>query len=133
MRAPDTEHPVPTPLAALPVGTLLVRVPAADATWPRDLPAVPLGHHVTVTLGHAALIPGPGDGLAGSGYRVAGVATDHRPLGPCVDLLVPPAVRDADPRWWGAVRGRADRVFDLAFGPVAALLSAEVALHLQAS
>lgn len=122
-----------TPLAALPAGTLLVRVPAASPSWPRALPAVPLGHAVTVTLGHSSLLPGPGDGLDASGYRVAGIAADHRPLGAVVDLLVAASVREADPRWWEDVRRRADRVFDLGFGPVAALLSAEVALHLRAS
>ena len=122
-----------TPLAALPAGTLLVRVPADTASWPRSLPAVPPGHTVTVTLGHIHLLPGPADGLEASGYRVAGAAAEHRPLGSLVDLLVPAAVRDADPRWWEQIRQRADRVFDLAFGPVAALLSAEVELHLRAS
>lgn len=122
-----------TSLAALPAGTLLVRVPAEVSSWPRSLPAVPLGHAVTVTLGHASLLPGPGDGLEASGYRIAGIAADHRPLGAVVDLLVAAAVREADPRWWEQVRQAADRVFDLGFGPVAALLSAEVALHLHAS
>ena len=124
---------MPTPMTAPPAGTLLVRVSAAGPAWPRSLPAVPVGHRVTVTLGQAELIPGPGDGLEPSGYRVAGVAADHRPLGSVVDLLVPADLRHAEPEWWAEIRERADRVFDLAFGPVAQLLSAEVALHLQVS
>lgn len=132
MRAPATELAVSIRLATLPVGTLLVRVPAASSAWPRTLPAVPAGATVTVTLGRATLLPDDGDGLVGSGYRVAGVAADHRPLGDVVDLLVTPALREAEPAWWAEVRGRADRVFDLRFGPVAALLAAEIALHLEA-
>ena len=124
---------MPPPLSALPAGTLLVRVPVRGPSWPGSLPAVPVGHRVTVTLGSATLVPGPADGLASSGYRVAGVATDHRPLGDVVDLLVPTTLRHEDPSWWEQVRARADRVFDLGFGPVAHLLSAELALHLQAS
>lgn len=124
---------MPTPTSALPAGTLLVRVPVGGPSWPRSLPVVPLGHHVTVTLGHTALLPGPDDGLSASGYRIAGVAADHRPLGAVVDLLVPAGLRTCDPVWWQELRGHAERVFDLAFGPVAHLLSAEVALHLETS
>lgn len=123
---------MPPSATAPPAGTVLLRVPVRDRGWPRQLPTPPPGCQVTVTVGDADLVPGPGDGLESSGYVVAGVAADHRPLGPVVDLLVPGDVRRRDPAWWTAVHAQAARVFDLSFGPVARLLAAEVDLHLRA-
>ncbi|MTV25429.1 hypothetical protein FTX61_08415 [Nitriliruptoraceae bacterium ZYF776] len=123
-----------TPPTGPPVdGTVLVRIPVSGRGWARALPPVPDGGTLTVTLGHADLAPVPVDDLVASGYRIAGVAADHRPLGAVVDVLVPPAVRDANPVWWAAVVAAADRVFDLRLGPVARVLAAEIALHQRAS
>jgi hypothetical protein len=118
---------------APPVGTLLVRVPARDRSWPSTLPVVPGGRTLTVTLGHADLATVPADDLVASGYRIVGVAADHRPLGHVVDVLVPAALRREQPAWWDELFARADRVFDLAFGPVARVLAAELDLHLRAA
>lgn len=117
----------------LPEGTLLVRVPAADRTWARHLPPVPAGRTLTVTVGHADLAPVPADDLVASGYRIVGVATDHRPLGRLVDVCVPPDLRTGHPGWWVALVERADRVFDPRLGPVARVLAAELDLHRRAA
>lgn len=114
---------------ALPGGTLLVRVPVADRGWARHLPPVPAGRTCTVTVGHADLAPVAADDLVASGYRIVGVAADHRPLGPLVDVCVPPDLRRAHPAWWQALAGLADRIFDPRLGPVARVLAAELELH----
>lgn len=113
----------------LPDGTLLVRVAAADRGWPRTLPPVPGGRTLTVTVGLADLAPVPADDLVASGYRIVGVAADHRPLGRLVDVCVPPDLREDFPRWWEDLVSRADRIFDPRLGPVARVLAAELALH----
>lgn len=118
---------------ALPDGTLLVRVPAADRSWARTLPRVPGGRTVTVTVGQADLAPVPADDLVASGYRIVGVASDRRPLGRLVDLCVPPDLREANPVWWTELAARAERIFDPRLGPVARVLAAELALHRSAS
>jgi hypothetical protein len=116
----------------LPEGTLLVRVPAADRSWARHLPPVPGGRTLTVTVGHADLAPVPADDLVASGYRIVGVASDHRPLGRLVDVCVPPDLRAGHPGWWVSLVERADRVFDPRLGPVARVLAAELDLHRRA-
>ncbi|WP_052667233.1 hypothetical protein [Nitriliruptor alkaliphilus] len=113
----------------LPEGTLLVRVPATDRGWARTLPRVPAGRTLTVTVGLAELAPVPADDLVASGYRIVGVAADHRPLGRLVDVCVPPDLREAHPAWWASLAARADRIFDPRLGPVARVLAAELALH----
>jgi hypothetical protein len=117
----------------LPDGTLLVRVPAVDRTWARHLPPVPGGRTLTVTVGHADLAPVPADDLVASGYRIVGVAADHRPLGRLVDVCVPPDLRSEHPAWWVAMVERADRVFDPRLGPVARVLAAELDMHRRAA
>jgi hypothetical protein len=116
----------------LPDGTLLVRVPAVDRTWARHLPPVPGGHTLTVTVGHADLAPVPADDLVASGYRIVGVAADHRPLGRLVDVCVPPDLRAEHAAWWVAMVALADRVFDPRLGPVARVLAAELDMHRRA-
>jgi hypothetical protein len=113
----------------LPDGTLLVRVPATDRGWPRRLPRVPDGRTLTVTVGQADLAPVPADELVASGYRIVGVAAEHRPLGRLVDVCVPPDLRAAHPVWWTELVACADRIFDPRLGPVAKVLAAELALH----
>jgi hypothetical protein len=116
----------------LPDGTLLVRLAATDRGWARTLPRVPDGRTLTVTVGLAELAPVPADDLVASGYRIVGVAADHRPLGRLVDVCVPPDLREAHPGWWNDLAARADRIFDPRLGPVARVLAAELALHREA-
>jgi hypothetical protein len=123
----------PAPPPAFTDGSVLVRVAAADRSWARRLPPVPAGCVLTVTVGHPDLLPVPVDDLVGGGYRIVGVAADHRPVGWTVDLLVPAEVRAAHPAWWQQLLAGAERVFDLRLGPVQRVLAAELDLHLRAA
>lgn len=113
-------------------GAVLVRLPATDRGWAADLPPVPGGQVLTVTVGHPDLLPVPVDDLVRGGYRVVGVASDHRPVGRNVDVLVPGALRERSPAWFRSMVSRAERVFDLRLGPVLRVLAAELELHLSA-
>jgi hypothetical protein len=117
----------------LPAGTLLVGVRADGRGWARQLPQVPDGRTLTVTVGHPSLAPVPADDLVAGGYRIVGVAADHRPLGHLVDVCVPPELRTAHPDWWVRMVELADRVFDPRLGPVARVLAAELDLHRRAA
>ena len=124
----------PPPLLRVPNdGAVLVRLPASDRRWPEVLPVVPVGWTLTVTLGHPDLLPGPLDPLHDAGYRIVGVAAEHRPLGRIVDVLVPGSLRSEEPVWWGSLAEQAERIFDLRHGPVLRLLEPELALHLRSS
>jgi hypothetical protein len=120
--------PLPTPTD----GTVLVRVPATDRAWARQLPTVPVGT-LTVTVGHPDLLPVPVDDLVGGGYRIVGVASAQRPVGRNVDVLVPASLRREHPGWWAELVTMAERVFDLRHGPVQRVFAAELDLHLRAS
>ncbi|MFA9429038.1 hypothetical protein [Egicoccus sp. AB-alg2] len=113
-------------------GSVLVRVTAHDHSWARRLPPVPDGRVLTVTVGHPDLLPVAVDDLVSGGYRIAGVAAAHRPVGRNVDVLVPGELRRAHLGWWEQLLVGAERVFDLRLGPVARVLAAELDLHLRA-
>lgn len=121
-----------TPPLPVSEGTVLVRLPAHGRGWVDTLPPVPDGTSLTVTVGHPDLLPVADDALARAGYRVVGVASEHRPIGLAVDVLVPASVRASEPQWWLDVLARADRVFDLRMGPVQHVLAAELAMHARA-
>ncbi len=112
----------------LPEGAVLLRLPVAGPSWPEALPAVPLGGRVTVTVGRADLLP-DGHAAADRGYLVVGAASDSRPLGDVIDLLVLPELQQGAPAWWHELLGRATRAFDLRHGPVQQVLGAELAMH----
>jgi hypothetical protein len=112
-------------------GSVLVRVAAPDRSWARRLPPVPASRTLTVTVGHPDLLPVPVDDLVSGGYRVVGVAADHRPVGRTVDVLVPGELLREHPGWWRELAGAAERVFDLRHGPVQRVLAAELDLHLR--
>jgi hypothetical protein len=122
----------PSPRPVTPTeGAVLVRVGATNRAWVGTLPPVPDAHVLTVTVGHPTLLPVPVDRLTSRGYRLVGVAADHRPVGLTVDVLVPADLRAAHPDWWERLVGRAERVFDLRHGPVLRVLAAELELHLR--
>lgn len=110
-------------------GAVLVRLPAADRSWPTRLPPVPGGRVLTVCLGHGDLLPSQPRGQTG-GYRIVGVASGRAPVGPTVDVLVPLELRLAEPRWWSELAATASRIFDLRMGPVQEVLSSQLTLHL---
>lgn len=113
----------------LPEGALLVRVPAQGSTWALALPELPDGAQVTVTLGHPELLPLDTGPVRARGYRIIGTASDSRPIGDVVDLLIDPGLRRAAPQWWRELQAQAERIFDLELGPVRRVLHAELSLH----
>ena len=108
-------------------GSVVVRVGASRPGWELALPRVP-GARVAVTVGAADLADAR-DELAARGYHLAGVVPVVRG-GRHVDVLVPAALRADEPRWFAALLLPAARVFDLRFGPVGAVLRAELELLL---
>lgn len=122
---------MPLTAPSLPEGAVLLRVPVTGPGWPETLPEVPTGGTVTVTVGRPELLPS-GDGTARRGYLVVGAASDTRPIGDVVDLLVPLPLQQAAPAWWSDLLRRAHRAFDLSHGPVQRVLGAELALHARA-
>jgi hypothetical protein len=121
--APQTADATPTQ------GAALVRLPVDDGAWVTALPPVPSGWTLTVSLGHPSLLPIPEDELTSRGYAVVGVATARAPVGRSIDVLVPGALRAAEPRWWEQLGRRASRIFDLRMGPVLTVLGNQLALH----
>lgn len=112
-------------------GAVIVRLRATDRGWIDELPVVPGARTLTVTVGRADLLPVPVDELLARGYRLVGVAAEHRPIGPTVDVLVPAELRDTEPAWWQRFEPLAERVFDLRLGPVRMVLAAEIDLHVR--
>ena len=116
-----------------PDGAVLVRVPAQGPTWASRLPVVPTSAVLTVTVNDPGLVPVPVDDLIAGGYRIVGVAGPRQRPVPCVDVLVPAALREEQAAWWAELHGMASRVFDLRMGPVLAVLGEELDRHLAAS
>lgn len=120
-----------TPTPTLPTdGTVIVRLRAEDQGWIHQLPVV-RGRSLTVTVGRADLLPVPAEELLARGYRLVGVAAEHRPIGPAVDVMVPASLREEQPGWWAQLEPLAERVFDLRMGPVRQVLAAEIDVHLR--
>jgi hypothetical protein len=110
---------------------LLLRLAVEDAGWASTLPVTPSGTTVTVTVGHPDLVPVSLATTCAHGYRIVGVASATRPIGSSIDILVPEALRLANPDWFDALVHRAVRVFDLRLGPVQSVLAAQLSLHLR--
>lgn len=120
-REPDT--------ATEPLDGALVRLPLSGDRWAEDLPPVPDGFDVSASFSSADDADVHGEALARLGYRVVGVCRTRDGGEPCADVLVPGALIAARPRFWRALRDRADRAFGLGFGPVAVLLADVLAAH----
>ena len=117
---------------SLPGDAVLLRLPATDQGWPLALPPVPAGLEVTVTVGHPDLLPTDIEDARARGYRIVGAASDQRPIGSKVDVLVTGAQRAAAPAWWTELLARSERAFDLRLGPVQLVLRSELDLHARA-
>ncbi|WP_370324834.1 hypothetical protein [Euzebya sp.] len=106
---------------------LLLRIPVDTPDWAEGLPPVPDGCRVTAVFSHADVAAEHGDALALLGYELVGV------LGvadtPTVDLLISRAACDRWPLWRDQLLASGGRVWDLGFGPVAAMLGPAVAVH----
>ena len=109
-------------------GPVLVRIDASADGWVRGLPSVPDGRRIGVTVSSEPLCS-CADELAERGYDLVGVVPG-RAAGTHADLLVTAAAREDAARWFAALLLVASRVFDLRFGPVQAVLHAELAAHL---
>lgn len=111
-----------------PPGAVLVRVRPRGRSWVGQLPPVPAGATVTVTVTDDALAHVPADDLVSAGYRIAGVVAGATAT-PAVDLLVPGTLITAAPAWFRGLLDAAERAFDCDLGPVQALLGPELRLH----
>lgn len=116
---------------SLPEGALLGV--GVEASWTDDIPPVPAGRTVTVSVSSARVADRDGPALRALGYRVVGVGAD-----PAADrtgaalFLVRQDVAAAHPTWWRALADRAERVHNLAHGPVAAVFAAALRRHVEA-
>lgn len=112
---------------------VLVRLAVRGDRWAEAIPPVPDAFAVSVSLSSEEALDLHGPALALLGYRVVprpcpgppgeGSAAAH------ADFLVPRALEGAHPTWWRALLERAEAAYDLAFGPVAAVLGPLVRAH----
>ncbi|HEX2027838.1 MAG TPA: hypothetical protein VHF25_07535 [Nitriliruptorales bacterium] len=109
---------------------VLLRLPA-PAGWARDLPPVPLGFRVSVSVSSLDGLRAQPE-LEARGYSFVGVHHTALPRAATdvADLLVAGALAHAHPRWWRTLAARADRVLSLSFGPVRAMLGDLLEAHL---
>lgn len=117
------------PRTPVPEGALL-RI-GVDARWTDDVPPVPGGRHVTVSLSSPALVAADGPALRALGYDVVGVGDDPAAgTAGAALFLVRPEVARNHPIWWRTLAARAERIHHLAHGPVIAVFGATIAVHL---
>lgn len=108
---------------------LLLRIPVASPTWAEGLPPPPLGATVTVAYSDADVEAEHGDAMAQLGYSSVGVRPPGRDTTPSVDLLLPRSECDRWPLWRDQLLAAGGRVWDLGFGPVAAMMGPMAAVH----
>ena len=84
---------------------------------------------MTVTVSSDLLAEVPADELVARRIRVVGRHTPPRLGRGTVDLLVPTALVDSD--WFRQVVSHAERVFDLAHGPVQHVFADEIRTHVE--
>jgi hypothetical protein len=125
------DDPAPTP-AGLPRPGALARVPVTGGEDGAPLPAAPSGELVTVSLSPEAADALDSTGLTKQGYWVVGVAAEP-PGGAVVDVCAADDTLRRNPEWWRAVAARAERVFNLAAGPVRLLLGSVLTAHATAA
>lgn len=113
-----------------PDGALLC-LPVADGPWAEGLPPVPGGQTVTVSFSSTAAAEEHGDALRLLGYAVVESGRTTSPARPtdsaCV--LVPQLLRDLHPTYWRSLAGQAERVYDLALGPVLVVFAELLEAH----
>ena len=114
-----------------PPAAVLLRLPASDTAWASELPPVPDGRTVTVTVGAPQLARVPADDLVSHGLRILAVVDGAMPVD-AVDVFVPRTLADDHPDWFAAMLARADRAFDTTHGPVQTVLARTLELHLRA-
>jgi hypothetical protein len=112
-----------------PLQGALVRIPVDGDRWAEDLPPAPRGFDVSVSFSCEEAATVHGEAVALLGYRVVGVRAARDEETAAADVLVPEGLIVDRPRWWGALRAKADRSFGLAFGPVALAYDDVLRLH----
>lgn len=116
-----------------PPGAVLVRVPVVDGSWVAQLPPVPAGSSVTVTVTDERLRRVPADDLVSSGYRIAGVAGRGSPDGlDHVFVLVTRELQDGEPTWFRRLLAAGDRALPCDLGPVQRVHATSLRLHVEA-
>lgn len=122
---------------AAPDGALVRRAVGGDR-WAEAIPPVPAGFDVSVSFSCEESADLHGEALALLGYRVVPEPVPYAApsagggAGPHADFLVPRRLLRAHPVWWRALLDPADCAYDLAFGPVAAVLQPVVSAHRRA-
>lgn len=112
---------------------LLLRIPVSSPTWAETMPPTPAGLTVTVAFSDEDVEAEHGDALAQLGYVSVGVVPLVGDAGATVDLLLSRAMCDRWPLWRDQLMNAGGRVWDLGFGPVAAMLGPAAAIHQNAS
>lgn len=108
----------------------LVRIAVSDGWWAEDLPPVPAGHVVTVSLSDPAVEQEHADALALLGYTVvAGPPRGSAADAGRADFLVEQSLLETYPTYWRSLADRAERAYSLSLGPVRRLLAEVLAAH----
>jgi hypothetical protein len=124
--SPSTPVVVRLPAEAAP---LLLRVAITGPAWAEAVPPLPEGADVTVAFSDPEVEAEHADAVALLGYAVVG-AVDAEPVDdPSADFLIPRAACDRWPLWRDALLGTGGKVWDLGFGPAAALLRHRLVPH----
>lgn len=108
-------------------GGALLRLPIDGMDWTEDLPPVPCGPAVTVSLRSPDNLRDRA-ALASLGYRVVRSRSVAAGSG-MAEFLVPATLPVRHPQWWRALAALAVQAFDLSCGPVQAALSDIVEVH----
>lgn len=106
---------------------VLVRLAVHDDRWAEGIPPLPDGFDVTVSFSGEEVADLHGDALGMLGYRVVALH-GGRPAAEA-DFLVPRRLATERPTWCRALLDQADRAYDLAFGPAAAVLQDDLRAH----
>ena len=108
---------------------LLLRIAITSPTWAEVVPPAPAGVDVTVAFSDAEVEAEHADAVALLGYRSVGAVSDA-PGGPAsAEFLIPRSACDRWPVWRDELLRSGGKVWDLAFGPAAAMLRTRLAVH----
>jgi hypothetical protein len=108
---------------------VLVRLAVRGDRWAEGIPPLPDAFVVSVSFSCEEAADLHGDALALLGYRVVAVPPGRAGAFEA-DFLVSRGLASAHPTWWQALLGQADRAYDLAYGPVAAVLGDVLRTHI---
>jgi hypothetical protein len=108
---------------------LLLRIAITSPTWAEAVPPVPQGADITVAFSDPEVEAEHADAVAQLGYRPVG-AVDVEPIDlPAAEFLIPRSACDRWPVWRDELLHAGGQVWDLGFGPAAALLRHRLVVH----